>query len=94
MAPLISLINIARGSLVDHSRRGEPAGRWTTLKHPLWRYPMLTIGDKFPDYELTGVVSNDAATAFAQFGSKDRDKGWRIVFFCEKTTGIPLCVVK
>lgn len=45
---------------------------------------MLTIGDKFPDYDLTGVVSNDAATAFQQFGSKDRDKGWRVIFFWPK----------
>ena len=45
---------------------------------------MLTIGDKFPDYELTGVVSNNAADAFKQFTGKDRDKGWRVVFFWPK----------
>jgi peroxiredoxin (alkyl hydroperoxide reductase subunit C) len=42
---------------------------------------MLGIGQKFPQYSLTGVVSNDAAKAFAPF-DQDTHKGkWRVVFF-------------
>jgi alkyl hydroperoxide reductase subunit AhpC len=45
---------------------------------------VLSIGDKFPTFELTGVVSNDAATAFRRFSGKDREKGWKVVFFWPK----------
>lgn len=45
---------------------------------------MLTIGDKFPEYNLKGVVSTDIATAFKDF-DKDTDAGkWRVVFFWPK----------
>lgn len=30
---------------------------------------MLSIGQKFPQFSLTGVVSNDLATAFQPFDS-------------------------
>lgn len=42
---------------------------------------MLSIGDKFPEFELTGVVSNDAATAFQQINHKSYEGKWRVVFF-------------
>ncbi len=42
---------------------------------------MLTIGDKFPDFELTGVVSNDAASAFQTINSQKLEKDWKVVFF-------------
>jgi peroxiredoxin (alkyl hydroperoxide reductase subunit C) len=46
--------------------------------------PMLTIGDKFPAFDLKAVVSTDPRTAFAQIGT-DSDKGkWKIVFFWPK----------
>ena len=45
---------------------------------------MLTIGDKFPDFELTGVVSNDAATAFQTINSQKLEKDWKVVFFWPK----------
>jgi alkyl hydroperoxide reductase subunit AhpC len=45
---------------------------------------MLTIGDKFPDFELTGVVSNDAADAFQAVNSQKLDKQWKVVFFWPK----------
>lgn len=45
---------------------------------------MLTIGDKFPSYDLKGVVSTDIATAFEDF-TPEKDAGkWRIVFFWPK----------
>jgi len=45
---------------------------------------MLTIGDKFPDFELTGVVSNDAASAFQTINSQKLEKDWKVVFFWPK----------
>src|ERR1700744_323426 len=45
---------------------------------------MLRIGDKFPDFSLTGVVSTDSKTAFQPFDA-NTDKGkWKIVFFWPK----------
>jgi alkyl hydroperoxide reductase subunit AhpC len=46
--------------------------------------PMLGIGQQFPSYELTGVVSNDAATAFKPFTGADRDGKWQVIFFWPK----------
>ena len=45
---------------------------------------MLTVGDKFPAFDLKAVVSTDPATAFTRIGSGS-DKGkWKIVFFWPK----------
>ena len=45
---------------------------------------MLTIGDKFPSFDLKAVVSTDPKTAFTQISDKS-DKGkWKIVFFWPK----------
>ena len=45
---------------------------------------MLGIGKKFPQYSLTGVVSNDQAKAFQPF-DQDTHKGkWRVIFFWPK----------
>ena len=45
---------------------------------------MLTIGDKFPAFDLKAVVSTDPKTAFTQINSQS-DKGkWKIVFFWPK----------
>jgi peroxiredoxin (alkyl hydroperoxide reductase subunit C) len=45
---------------------------------------MLRIGDKFPEFSLTGVISTDPKTAFQPFDS-NADKGkWKIVFFWPK----------
>ncbi len=45
---------------------------------------MLTIGDKFPEFDLKAVVSTDPKTAFTQVNSQS-DKGkWKIVFFWPK----------
>jgi alkyl hydroperoxide reductase subunit AhpC len=45
---------------------------------------MLTIGDKFPGFDLKAVVSTDPKTAFTQI-SDASDKGkWKVVFFWPK----------
>ena len=45
---------------------------------------MLGVGQKFPQFKLTGVVSNDIATAFQTF-DQDSSKGkWKVVFFWPK----------
>lgn len=45
---------------------------------------MLTIGDKFPDYALKGVVSNNQADAFADFTGDSHKGQWRVIFFWPK----------
>src|SRR5262245_64935766 len=45
---------------------------------------MLGIGKKFPQYSLTGVVSNDQAKAFQQFDANTHKGKWRVVFFWPK----------
>jgi peroxiredoxin (alkyl hydroperoxide reductase subunit C) len=45
---------------------------------------VLTVGDAFPTYDLTAVVSNDADTAFIQETSASRPGQWRVVFFWPK----------
>jgi alkyl hydroperoxide reductase subunit AhpC len=45
---------------------------------------MLGIGQKFPQFSLTGVVSNDLNTAFQPFDSNSNSGKWKIVFFWPK----------
>lgn len=45
---------------------------------------MLTVGDKFPAFNLKGVVSNDINTAFKDFSDKAETGKWKIVFFWPK----------
>jgi lipoyl-dependent peroxiredoxin subunit C len=45
---------------------------------------MLTIGDQFPRYDLTAVVSRDPETAFTQITSDTYEGKWRVVFFWPK----------
>jgi peroxiredoxin (alkyl hydroperoxide reductase subunit C) len=45
---------------------------------------MLTVGDRFPDFALKGVVSTDPKTAFADFTSSDDAGKWKVVFFWPK----------
>lgn len=45
---------------------------------------MLTVGDKFPEFNLKGVVSNDINTAFKDFSDKDEAGKWKVVFFWPK----------
>ena len=45
---------------------------------------MLGIGQKFPQYSLTGVVSNDMSKAFQTVDSDTHKGKWRVVFFWPK----------
>ena len=45
---------------------------------------MLTIGDKFPAYNLKGVVSSDAANAFQDFSNETNPGEWKVIFFWPK----------
>ena len=45
---------------------------------------MLTVGDKFPAFNLKGVVSNDINTAFKDFSDKAETGKWKIVFLWPK----------
>lgn len=41
---------------------------------------MLTIGDKFPEFALTGVVSNELSDAFTDIDNKTYAGKWLVVF--------------
>lgn len=45
---------------------------------------MLKIGDKFPQFDLTGVVSANLADAFIQVNSESYQGKWKVVFFWPK----------
>jgi alkyl hydroperoxide reductase subunit AhpC len=45
---------------------------------------MLSVGRKFPDYVLTGVVSSDPNNAFQTVDSNSFLDKWRVVFFWPK----------
>jgi peroxiredoxin (alkyl hydroperoxide reductase subunit C) len=45
---------------------------------------MLTVGDKFPRFALTGVISTDPNTAFRDFDAATDAGKWKVVFFWPK----------
>ena len=45
---------------------------------------MLGIGQKFPQFALTGVVSNDLANAFKPFDNQSAAGKWQVIFFWPK----------
>jgi alkyl hydroperoxide reductase subunit AhpC len=45
---------------------------------------MLTIGDKFPSFDLKAVVSNDPRNAFKQISERTDEGKWKVVFFWPK----------
>ena len=45
---------------------------------------MLGIGQKFPQFSLTGVVSNDLDKAFQTFTQDSQPGKWRVLFFWPK----------
>jgi peroxiredoxin (alkyl hydroperoxide reductase subunit C) len=45
---------------------------------------MLGIGQEFPEFALTGVVSSDLSNAFKPFTSASFKGKWKIVFFWPK----------
>ena len=45
---------------------------------------MIGIGQQFPKFSLTGVVSNDIKTAFQSFTNESAKGKWQLVFFWPK----------
>lgn len=45
---------------------------------------MLTVGDRFPDFALKGVVSIDPSTAFRDFDAGTDAGKWKVIFFWPK----------
>ncbi|HUL05385.1 MAG TPA: peroxiredoxin [Candidatus Acidoferrum sp.] len=45
---------------------------------------MLTIGDKFPAFDLKAVVSTDPKKAFTEINDKSDEGKWKVVFFWPK----------
>jgi peroxiredoxin (alkyl hydroperoxide reductase subunit C) len=45
---------------------------------------MLSVGDKFPAFDLKAVVSTDPKKAFAQINQSTDEGKWKIVFFWPK----------
>jgi peroxiredoxin (alkyl hydroperoxide reductase subunit C) len=45
---------------------------------------MLTIGDKFPTFDLKAVVSTDPKKAFTQINDSSDEGKWKVVFFWPK----------
>jgi peroxiredoxin (alkyl hydroperoxide reductase subunit C) len=42
---------------------------------------MLTVGDKFPSFDLNAVVDTNPADAFERITDKTPGGKWKIVFF-------------
>ena len=45
---------------------------------------MLTVGDKFPSFDLKAVASSDPKTAFKQVSDRTDEGKWKVVFFWPK----------
>ena len=45
---------------------------------------MLTVGNRFPDFNLKAVKSNDPKTAFAEVSGASDPGKWKVVFFWPK----------
>jgi peroxiredoxin (alkyl hydroperoxide reductase subunit C) len=45
---------------------------------------MLTVGDRFPDFQLKAVVSSDPQTAFTEVTQSSDPGRWKVVFFWPK----------
>src|SRR5215510_5426735 len=45
---------------------------------------MLTIGDKFPSFDLKAVVSTDPKKAFTEINERSDEGKWKVVFFWPK----------
>jgi peroxiredoxin (alkyl hydroperoxide reductase subunit C) len=45
---------------------------------------MLTVGDRFPEFDLKAVVTTDPKTAFTQINDRSNEGKWKVVFFWPK----------
>src|SRR5690606_15320723 len=48
------------------------------------RRNMLSVGDKFPEFNLKAVVSRDPEAAFATISDQAKPDTWRVYFFWPK----------
>ena len=70
---------------IKSTRRTEPyATRTKDPQRVQGGANVLTIGDKFPEYDLTACVDLDPVKAFAQIDHKSYEGKWRVVFFWPK----------
>src|SRR5437016_14242135 len=53
-------------------------------RHPKKEPDMLTIGDRFPEFKQTAVVSLEKGKEFAELSSADYPGKWKVVFFWPK----------
>src|ERR1051325_842110 len=67
------------------NRLDQSVGRPQYSRHPKQRRDrMLGIGQKFPQFALTGVVSNDINKAFQPFTNDSHPGKWQVIFFWPK----------
>ena len=45
---------------------------------------MLTVGDKFPEFNLKATVSSELSSAFSNISNNDYQGKWKVVFFWPK----------
>ena len=45
---------------------------------------MLTVGNRFPDFDLKAVISNDPKSAFTEVSDESDPGKWKVVFFWPK----------
>ncbi len=50
---------------------------------------MLTVGDKFPEYDLTACVSLETGQEFEQINHKTYEGKWKVVFAWQRTSAAP-----
>ncbi len=50
---------------------------------------MLTVGDKFPEFDLTACVSLEKGQEFEQINHKTYEGKWKIVFAWQRTSEPP-----
>jgi len=79
------ILSIGTIKSIDWINRGPAPIIRGIPKTSAWRLnDMLGIGQKFPAYSLTGVVSNDLNNAFQTFNQDSSPGKWRVLFFWPK----------
>jgi lipoyl-dependent peroxiredoxin subunit C len=77
---IINSIDWIDKSASTRMRATSRKGHWLPNGDP----SMSGIGQRFPEFALTGVVSSDAAQAFQPFTHESFPGRWRVVFFWPK----------
>src|SRR3954463_6515657 len=71
----------ARPVHLQPTKQAAPSGRPTSTRRS---NDMLTVGDKFPSFDLKAVVSLERDKEFRQVRSQDFPGRWKVVFFWPK----------